>query len=316
MTQSHSIYGFEKFVNFYGLRSKFKDDVILIIVDSFIEFNLNTSPICINSQLRGEDAIVSPGLKGHMGVWSQQVSATEASPNFKVGELLVTAREECKNDSTEKQNDFFTSEKFCAKKLSPEGASCRTNSGNGLVFPVQNNGKIEYFLRGVATKSTANITCASNNYVSFTNVAYFMSDIIETIAKYHPNETFPNTVFDKSAKSISNECRISEIPPNGFASHLGGVVSATSQSAVRLEIGQMVRNFQALRYGCDKNYLLKGKRTNICLNGAWANILPVCSMNLGELYFKFSFKYIKISKRSELPVWLACARRLVDTNTG
>lgn len=282
-SQSFSVDDLKIFSNFYGLRNNLIQDVITVILNASIVFNLYTSPICIDYQSFREDQFVSPGLIGHMATWCLNNSI------LKVSEISVITREDCKNNSPKELIDFITNDKFCARRsFSNDIGSCQDSSGTGLVFPIENDGKIKYFLRGIATESPANISCDLRNHLTFENVAYFASNIHANDIKYNPIETFINTESTKVTRTILNECKITEIPQNGIVAYL---VDDISLPSIGLKLGYNVRNYYLLEYICNENYSLKGKRTNACLNGIWANRAPVCSLDQGQLYIFCIQKY-------------------------
>lgn len=199
---SFSIDRLEKLITFYGWRSSYKDDIITIVLNSYIEFNIYTAPICIDYTLIGEDKFVSPGLKGLMGIWDHDEALSKSSLTLKIIELSVIMQEECQNNSPEELLNILTNDKFCAKRLSPDSGVCEGNSGNGLVFPIEINGKIKYFLRGVAVESPWIVNCDLKSYLTFESVPHFSSGIWNLNAKYKPVETFTYYTEPTATKTI------------------------------------------------------------------------------------------------------------------
>lgn len=313
-----SIYNFNKFVEFNGLSSKYSGDVIVIILTSFIEFNFYTLPICIDYAWDREEGIISPGINGLMGFWGQNESLTEPSPTFKVGELTAVMREECVKNSLNDHINIFTTDKFCAKKLSPESAVCRgNNSGNGLIFPIKKNGTMKYFLKGVAAEKPTNVTNVApcdlndlndfnNSIIYFSNIVYFSGYISTNDRDYKPIETVTlnvdeSDVAKETKETISSTCLLNKIPTNGYAFYLNEELPIASESSFyNLGDDQTVSNNYIVRYGCNKNYLLKGKLTNVCLNGIWSGAAPVCSIDRGKIVNNHLISFnllVTISKR-------------------
>lgn len=285
--QSFSIYRLDNLIKFYGLQEKLKNNIIVAILESFVEYNRHTLPICFDHSLELEDAYVSPGRKGLLGVWNQNESVNEASSMLKVVELSVSTREECISNIPKGHIDFFTSDKYCAKRLSPDVTVRQGNSGSGLAFPVEKDGEIFYFLEGVATESPAKISGDLSNYSMFTNAYFFAEEISVSYFKFSPLEALdiPTYEYDE----FTRECTITEIPADGFVSYLDVQdKSPSSLNYSRLNIGQAVPNFIPLRYGCDESFSLEGKQTNVCLNETWTNPVPKCSFNRGKLWLQAS----------------------------
>lgn len=252
------------------------EDLVVLILSNYIEFNAYTSPICIDYQLENEERFVSSGLRGLMSGWGKDESTRDSNFILNVFELEVITREKCKNDSSKEFLEFFIVDKFCAKSLSPELNVCPKDSGTGLVFPKQSNGKTQYFLRAVASIAGLNSTCDLNQYAIFGNIAMsgFKRHLYEIDIAYKPIEAIrntdaPKTVVEQKTIEISyDQCNLKEIPSNGYATYLGHPIHMT--------VGTFYLNDEIVLFSCNENFTLKGDPTNVCINGSWTNANPEC----------------------------------------
>lgn len=252
-----------------AIENNFDDDVALVLLGGYIEFNPYTFPICINYDQTAEEDYISPSLKGLMGHWGvKKIADAAAEPNtsLRTIEYSVISRERCKNDTTTEFQSFLTSDKFCAERLSEGLAVCSSNSGSGLVFPFESNGtrRTKYFLRGVASVAAPNGTCGGHPYTIFTSIAYVRISLMRYDALVKPRlDTFINT-DSKNTGTVPLDCDLDFVPENGFVSSLNNFDN-------KLDSNSTLYNFNTLLYGCNGNYTLKGDPTSDCINGVWTN---------------------------------------------
>lgn len=253
----------------------FEYDVCTVILEKCMKFNSYTSPICIDYQRSGEDIFMPPGISGLMAGWG--INETTRKPNdmLNLFELSVIGREKCRKDSTSEFLKFLAKDKFCAERSSTSTGvdACPEDSGSGLVIPFENKNKTKYFLGGVASIVLDN-TKDRNQYLTFVNFGYFLKFLHKYIDQLWTDsiETYITPV-SKSPERQSTYCTVSDIPSNGFVTFLS--------SAVDVELGTRIPINNVIRYECRKDYSMKGKPVNVCLNGTWSNSIPECFMDLG-----------------------------------
>lgn len=256
----------------YDFGSGFKYDVTVMVLDKYIEFNPYTSPICVDFRLQDEEQYVSPGLNGIMGGWGRNQTIGKSSAKLQIMEFTVISREQCQNDSTKDFLKYLTTDKFCAGSSSPLGVDVHPhNSGSGLVFPSDINGKTKYFLRAVVSIGVF----SRNQYSTFASFGTYLNSIYK-----YSNLFWYRTVggFRASASKATElhafQCIVTDFPNNGFVYHFG--------SSARIDSRQPIPNYTSIRYGCNNGYALKGKPVNVCVNGMWSNSIPVCSRDTGK----------------------------------
>lgn len=280
-----SVRSAEKSVGFFGLKNGYRYDIVILILDEYIEFNAYTAPVCMDYKSDDEEQYVSPGLKGLMSIWNDAKDLSDQQSNETLNLIESTAilREQCIDNAPPDFLEFLTTDKFCTERSSQGIPVCQSDSGSGLVFRNEIHGETRYFLRGVASIRPSNGTCDRNQYATFSNVAYSSGDIKFSNIKYRPIGAITNTVSVIS-KAVLGACKLNEIPGNGFVCHLGEDTSTLiAKGACRLE-PQDVTNYETIQYFCNENYTVMGKPVNICLNGMWTQATPKCVANSGKCF--------------------------------
>lgn len=248
------------------------NDIALITLKEYIEFNPYTMPICMWPDLEYEETYVTPGLKGLVGSWGADDSSASASaksiPTLNVAELSVIAREKCIKNTPTEHRKHITNDKYCAERSKPGVGLCDVDSGSGLVFPTEINGKVKYFLRGVASIAI----CGHDHYSTFANIIYTGVAIYFMIDKTQAAGAFARAQ-SMSTATISQGCQLTVIPKNGYVSYM---IASTVWNLLVLD--QDIANNLVIRYFCNENYTLKGKVSNACLNNRWTNSAPECVM--------------------------------------
>lgn len=168
------------------LQSYYANDIVLVVLNKYIEFHSFIVPICLPQNLQYHDKVVPVGWIGTAAGWGLVESNGRPSEVLKKIELPVVSREDCRDNSSPEFANFITSDKFCAGYLT--GASvCQGDSGGGLVFPQTVGQKTVYFLRGiVSTGGNKGGSCDNDKYSTFTNVAYHMDFINAYLSRYEP----------------------------------------------------------------------------------------------------------------------------------
>lgn len=165
----------------------YANDIVVIVLNTYIEFKSYTVPICIEYGLRFDDRTVRPGMTGYVAGWGLEQSSGAPSPVLKKIDLPTVDRDECVQKSAHDFRNFITSDKFCAGYLT--GVSvCQGDSGGGLVFPKTVGQKTTYYLRGiVSTGGNKQGSCDNDKYTTFTNTAYYQDLIEENDLKFKPS---------------------------------------------------------------------------------------------------------------------------------
>lgn len=174
-TQVFSLAGIHYLEEEYiDLRGLYANDIVLLVLNSYIEYKAHVAPICIEYGLYNDDRIVTPGWIGRVAGWGLEESSGQPSPVLKLIELPAVSRSECTAKSSKEFIPFITSDKFCAGYLT--GLSvCQGDSGGGLVFPKTVGEKTTYYIRGiVSTGANKANSCDNDKYTTFTNIAYFL----------------------------------------------------------------------------------------------------------------------------------------------
>lgn len=61
------------------------------------------------------------------------------------------------------------------------------DSGGGLVFPSNENGRKKWYIRGIVSTGANKLdSCDSDKYATFTNVAYYESLVATYDTRYRP----------------------------------------------------------------------------------------------------------------------------------
>lgn len=177
-TQTFSLAGIRYVDGYSDVAGLFASDIVLLILNSYIEFKTHISPICIEYDLTFDERTVTPGWIGRVAGWGLEESSGLPSPVLKVIDLPAISRTECRAKSNKEFLPYITSDKFCAGYLT--GVSvCQGDSGGGLVFPKNIGQKTKYFLRGiVSTGANKANSCDNDKYTTFTNTAFFTEFIL------------------------------------------------------------------------------------------------------------------------------------------
>lgn len=256
-------------LQFEGFDFGYFYDLSVWTLDRSIIFSLYTLPICIQFALYRAQGYVSPGLNGLIGYWEKERTPDNTKSLLKIAELSVITREKCKNGTTQGNPQFITRDKFCAERLSPDVARCSTDSGNGLVFPIEINGRIKYFLRGVASFSTSTGTCDPDLYSTFINVDYMNTVIILFNGMFNTELSLSNIGAEiETVKTLPQFCTLSFIPEKGYGLNM--------EDSTEFVSGAYHRHSLSVKFGCNDNYTLKGYQTTDCIDGKWTNTFPEC----------------------------------------
>lgn len=265
----------EDYASSKGLYSK---DIVILILDSYLDFNTHISPVCMDYEVAADDA-VTPNSLGRVAGWGLESSNGLPSPVLKYIELPVIEREQCRAESNEHFVPFITSDKFCAGYLTGRSV-CQGDSGAGLVFDRLVNGKKRFYLRGIVSiGANRDGSCDNDKYTTFTNVANFTRFIKYYEIPHRPENqaSVGETSYELYSGIRSTSCAITEIPINGF-------VSPSSSPGDFLKIMELVGNLQVVEYTCLTNLTLVGNSRNICFKGNWIAETPRCSAGKSSLF--------------------------------
>lgn len=254
-------------------RGLYENDIAILVLNAHFDFDPHISPACLDYATTMVHEAVSTNSYGRAAGWGLESSNGLPSPVLKLIELPVVSREECIAKSNPTFVPFITADKFCAGYLT--GLSvCQGDSGAGLLFEQNINGKKKFYLRGiVSTGTNKDGSCDNNKYTTFTNVAHFIEFIKSYEIPYRPEfgdikNVTTNVLFTEVE---SSSCTISEIPINGF-------VSLSTAPGDFLNFGETVGNQQLIEYTCIVNLTLIGSSRNICFKGEWISEIPTCTM--------------------------------------
>lgn len=107
--------GYNDYASFYA------NDIVLIILNKYIEFHSFIVPVCLPQNLQYHDKVVPVGWIGTVAGFGLTESNGQPSRILKKIELPVVSREECREKSSPEFANFITPDKFCAGYLT--GAS-------------------------------------------------------------------------------------------------------------------------------------------------------------------------------------------------
>ena len=197
-----------------GYEGLYTADIALVILAERVQFKPHISPVCLDYDHRL--GLKSRSPVGQLGSfcgfgWTEFDGTTEHSLELKSLDVPVVSYQECKNSSDD-FSKFITSgmffyncfiiivtcqifylieDKFCAGKNDGQ-ASCRGDSGGGLVFPKEVGGTTAYYLRGLVSNSRTYviggvIACDVGFYTLFTNIHVYISVIEEVVKEFATN---------------------------------------------------------------------------------------------------------------------------------
>lgn len=271
-------------------KALFEYDIALAILDSYLEFNIHISPICIDYD-ESPDETLAAGSLGQVAGWGLESTNGLPSPYLKIITLPIISKEECILNSPEGFAELITSDKFCAGHLSGQSV-CQGDSGGGLVLEKDVNEKKRYFLKGiVSTGSNKDGSCDSNHYSTFTNVANFTKFIKLYEEPHRPGLSTSRYrgAGEHYSQLISLKCKILDVPVNGFLVQVNGTGDF-------LLVGEYVENFDEVEYACYGNYSLVGTTRNVCIKGNWINEVPRCISTISITNASVKFVEIERSK--------------------
>lgn len=167
-------------------QSYFVNDIVVAVLEKYIEFKTYVAPVCIKWTLSFEESKVMAGVYGKVAGWGLTKPGGETSPVLKAIEMPTISREECIANSPETFKNFITFDKFCAGYL--DGVSvCEGDSGGGLVFPETVGRKTVYYLRGIVSVGVRlQNSCDNFRYATFTNVNKYTDLLKQHFLDYQP----------------------------------------------------------------------------------------------------------------------------------
>lgn len=238
----------------------YANDVAVLILDKFIEFKPHVAPACINYNYGYEERVISPGKLGRVAGWGYTESGGELSDELKMIELPVIDREQCKDALEQTFRRFLTDEKYCAGAFGLNVGVCQGDSGGGLLFPIRENGKKVYYLRGIVSSGqNKGGSCDTDTYSLFTNTAHFTP-----LLKFYDEATKP-----EYSDASDSSCHISSVPINGYAEY-------ENKQGSRISLNDSVPHKGTIVYRCSEGFRLVGDSTNECMSGQWKTRVPYC----------------------------------------
>lgn len=167
-------------------QSYYVNDIVVVVLETYIEFKTYVAPVCIQWTLTFEEAKVQPGIIGKVAGWGLTSPGGETSPVLKAIEMPTVSRDECIANSPDTFKNFITFDKFCAGYL--DGVSvCQGDSGGGIVFPETNEKNTLYYLRGIVSVGVRlDNSCDNFRYATFTNVNKYIDLLKQNFLEYQP----------------------------------------------------------------------------------------------------------------------------------
>lgn len=156
---------------FNGNRANFQEDIALVILEKFIEYQTYIRPICMDFDYYFEQRQLKHGSLGKVAGWGFTSEDGSSAQILQVADLPYVDVLECRERIPADFVEYITSDKICAG-YGNGTALCRGDSGGGLVFPaVERNGVIRYYLRGiVSTAPKDQQACNSFSLTTFTSL--------------------------------------------------------------------------------------------------------------------------------------------------
>lgn len=167
-------------------QSFFVNDIVVVVVEKYIEFKTYVVPVCVKWTLSFEESKVTADVYGKVAGWGLTEPGGETSPVLRVVEMPTVGREECIENSPEQFKNFITFDKFCAGYLN--GVSvCEGDSGGGMVFPETIGRKTVHYLRGIVSVGVRlRNSCDNFRYATFTNVNKYTDLLKQHFLDYQP----------------------------------------------------------------------------------------------------------------------------------
>ncbi|KAK9731492.1 Trypsin [Popillia japonica] len=152
-----------------GDDKKYHDDVAVLKVNKEFVISIDVRPVCVDWDNMFENFDFIDGTDGTAVGWSY--TPTEANLDEKLREVIMTysPRSVCLEHFPEDfVQDYFGSDKFCARHRNKKTTTCKGASGGGLYFLSDNK---QYYIRGIVS-ITARFEgmCSPNTYSLYTKI--------------------------------------------------------------------------------------------------------------------------------------------------
>ncbi|KAJ6634036.1 Serine protease 41, partial [Pseudolycoriella hygida] len=154
----------------------FKNDIAIIRLSTVATFNSFIQPICLwPSNLIDVNQIV--GKYGTIVGWGLAES-DKVSYILRKADMPVVSQIECLESNRELFGNFLSEKTFCAGSRNGTNA-CQGDSGGGLVFEFDG----VFYIRGIISiaKSERNMSCNTDDFVLFTDVAQYLTWIVQSV---------------------------------------------------------------------------------------------------------------------------------------
>lgn len=154
----------------------FDADIAVLIVRARVEYTKFVRPICLwNDQMNNKNATSDiEDVEGSIVIWSKDSNENFASIKPQIIDVPIVSDDHCIKENLDlDQLEYVASNRtFCAGGQEGHGP-CYGDSGSGMA--VRKDGR--WFLRGIVSGGLSSPTCATGNYVVFTDVTKFVNFI-------------------------------------------------------------------------------------------------------------------------------------------
>lgn len=253
----------------------YADNIALLLLDQYIEFNEFIAPICINYDMKMSD--FEPPNNGFS-------KFTEKIPPEYRGNGKYSAHSEivdsvvCENGTMDCSSEPETDERYVG--------ICSEDVGGSLTGALTIDGRWKHVLFGVTNVGPSNENGGCDP--TRTSRMTFILNFVDFIAYYDMQYRVIFTYADDGAKPTALEassCRITEIPQNGS-------VSPVRSFKKKLKLGDRIVNDETVLFKCNNNFDLNGNSGSSCLNGKWTQPTPKCISSTPEKGEKLILYYI------------------------
>lgn len=236
--------------------ARLSNEIAVLVLKTFIKYTERIAPICADFNLQHNEMSTRPQTKRRLPSWGN------SSQPLKFHDLSLVNKEHC---ITSPENDFAsadTIDSLCLLFLNNSVTyPNKRDFGAGLVAPKKEGATVRYYLKGILRAGPDNFDYENERLLYlFTDLAPF-SDFVQQIVQQ-------NEFKVEEIDSSRTWCQVYGI------SH--GFVTRLSASDEQLNVGDAVRNYGKVKYGCDRRFSLEGKTSHQCVDGFWDNDQPKC----------------------------------------
>lgn len=235
--------------------ARLSNEIAAVVLKTFIKFTERIAPICVDFNSHHNEMSTKPQTKRRLPSWGN------SSGPLEFHDLSLVNKEHC---ITSPENEFAsadTIDSLCLLFLnSSKTYPNKRDFGAGLVFPKKEGTIVRYYLRGILRAGPDNFDYENESLLYlFTDLTPF-SDFVKQIVQQ--NE------FKVEGIDSRTWCQVYGIS-HGFVTRLSG-------SDEQLNVGDAVRNYGKVKYGCERRFFLEGETITQCVDGFWDNDQPKC----------------------------------------